>query len=192
MSGCRSITVCQGSISVSLRLLYGASRISKNTYGRTTVGHDWCRSSKNATTNDYGGATVHHDISRFPCSPVGTHVVFTQDIVQFVCLLYTLSQFVQLEKCVGSLMGLPFPLCSHYPLIDRWSSLGTWFVSSYELGAGLRLAGGCEHCFRFPFPAPLDATGFFFVGILNAEAILITWCGWKVIYSHRQVIVVPS
>ena len=95
--------------------------ISKNMYGQTTVGHDWCRSSKNATTNDYGGATVHHDISRFPCSPVGTHVVFTQDIVQFVCLLYTLSQFVQLEKCVGSLMRLPFPLSSHYPLIDRWS-----------------------------------------------------------------------
>ena len=92
-------------------------------YGQTTVGHDWCRSSKNATTNDYGGATVHHDISRFPCSPVGIHVVFTQAIVQFVCLLYTLSQFVQLEKCVGSLMSLPFPLCSHYPLIDRWSVL---------------------------------------------------------------------
>ena len=114
--------------------------------------------------------------SRFPCSSVGTsiYVVFTQDIVQFVCLLYTLSQFVQLEKCVGSLMSLPFPLCSHYPLIDRWSLLGTWFVSSSELGTGLRLAGGCEHCFRFPFPAHLDATGFFFVGILNAEAILIT------------------
>ena len=57
---------------------------------------------------DYGGATVHHDMSRFPCSPVGTHVVFTQDIVQ-------------LEKCVGSLMSLLFPLCSHYPPIDRWS-----------------------------------------------------------------------
>ena len=118
MSGCRSITVCQGSFTVSLRLLYGASRISKNMYGQTTVGQDWCRSSKNATTSDYGRATVHHDISR---SPVGTHVVFTQDIVQFVCLLYTLSQFVKLEKYVGSLMSLPFPLCSHYPLIDRWS-----------------------------------------------------------------------
>ena len=35
-----SITVCQGSITASLRLLYGASRISKNMYGQTTVGHD--------------------------------------------------------------------------------------------------------------------------------------------------------
>ena len=87
-----------------------------------TTDADQARMQPRMTTVELRYTTIFQDFHavQWP-GPVGTHVVFTQDIVQFVCLLYTLPQFVQLEKCVGSLMSLPFPLCSHYPLIDRWS-----------------------------------------------------------------------
>ena len=92
-----------------------------------TTDADQARMQPRMTTVELRYTTIFQDFHAVQWGPIVSvpdHCLsfyFTQDIVQFVCLLYTLSQFVQLEKCVGSLMSLPFPLCSHYPLIDGWS-----------------------------------------------------------------------